>query len=337
MTLVAVIERTDRIDRAGGREAQRVSLGVGVSLSGCEVARQHIDLGRDGVAPVADAGGGGTAVVAARVGGVHGRASGGRDGGVEPVLELQVFHAFDQRHDVEGARPEFRTLQRGNAVAGLVVVGDEIDVGAELVDEGGGDAVLLIEVEIAGIGVQRVVGPRVEFRGAPRGLQVDITGHLRVAAGRAHGAGARAPQHQDIGPGAQVRHASRSVGAVVVALYRERHGAVERRHVGRAGIGERCGDGELRVGRGDRAGVERSQVAGIAQVVAEDLQRIAAVLSLLVGAFDLSALTAVAGEQPDQRGENDQADGDGHHQLDDRVSPRACRTVESHDALSNTR
>src|SRR2546423_2271664 len=39
-------------------------------LSGCEVAGQHIDLGRDGVAPVADAGGGGAAVVAARVGGV---------------------------------------------------------------------------------------------------------------------------------------------------------------------------------------------------------------------------------------------------------------------------
>src|SRR5205823_4513769 len=130
-----------------------------------------------------------------------------------------------------GARPEFGTLQRGDAVARLVVVGDEIDVGAELVDEGGGGAVLLTEVEIAGIGVQRVVGPRVEFRGAPRGLQVDVPDHLRVAAGRAHGAGAGPPHHQDIRPGAQVRHAGRSVGAVVVTLYREGHGAVERRHV----------------------------------------------------------------------------------------------------------
>src|SRR2546423_2213384 len=136
-------------------------------LSGCEVAGQHMDLARDGVPPVPDAGGGGAAVVAPGVGGVDGRASGGRDGGVEPVLELQVAHAFDQWHDVEGARPEFGTLQRGDAVARLVVVGDEIDVGAELVDEGGGGAVLLTEVEIAGIGVQRVVGPRVEFRGAP--------------------------------------------------------------------------------------------------------------------------------------------------------------------------
>ena len=194
-----------------------------------------------------------------------------------------------------------------------------------------------MQVEIAGIGVQRVVGPRREFRRAPRGLQVDITGHLRIAAGRAHGAGAGPPHHQDIGAGAQVRHASRSVGAVVVALYRERQGAVERRHIGRAGIGQRRRDNELRVRPRDRAGVERSEVAGAAQVIADDLQRIAAVLGLLVGAFDLTALTAVAGEQPDQRGENDQADGDGDHQLDDRVSPRACRTVESHDALSNTR
>src|SRR5205085_5814878 len=83
----------------------------------------------------------------------------------------------------------------------------------------------------------------------------------------------------------------------VVALYRERHGAVERRHVARAGIGQCCGDGELRVGIGDRAGLERSEVAGTAQVVADDLQRIAAVLGLLVGALDLTALAAVAGEQ----------------------------------------
>src|SRR5207244_11759052 len=112
-------------------------------------------------------GGRGVGVVAGRAGGVDGRAAGGRDGGVEPVLELQVFHAFDQRHDVESSgTPRVDTqlgaLERGDAVAGLVVVGDEIDVGAELVDEGGGDAVLLMQVEIAGIGVQRVVGPRRE-------------------------------------------------------------------------------------------------------------------------------------------------------------------------------
>ena len=124
---------------------------------------------------------------------------------------------------------------------------------------------------------------------------------------------------------AQVRYTGRSVGAVVVALYVDRYRAVQRRHIGLAQVlgsavgmtscGSAC----------DRAGIEPGEIAGIAQVIANELERIAAVLGLLIGALDRLALTAVAGEQRDERREMIQADGDGHHQLDDRVSPRACR------------
>src|SRR5207253_10847420 len=165
--------------------AERIGLGSDVSLSRSDVAREHVDLHRDGIAPVADAGGRTAGVVAVGIGRVHGRRPGGRHGGVEAVLELQVFHAFDQRHDVEGVGTQsvdtqFRALQRGDAVARLVVVGDEVDVSTVLVQGRYGDAILQVQSEACEVGVECEVGAGAGLCGAARGLEVDVSGHLRI-------------------------------------------------------------------------------------------------------------------------------------------------------------
>ena len=66
------------------------------------------------------------------------------------------------------------------------------------------------------------------------------------------------------------------------------------------------------------------------QIVGDQLHGVAAVLRLLVRAFDLDACTAVIGKHRYEAGEDDQADGDGYHQLDYGV---AELSYQKHDVV----
>ena len=56
------------------------------------------------------------------------------------------------------------------------------------------------------------------------------------------------------------------------------------------------------------------------QIVGDQLQGVAAILRLLVRAFDFGACPAVIDKDRHETGKNDQADGNGYHQLDNRVA-----------------
>src|SRR6266481_1185825 len=146
MAFISIVERANDVGSSVEIQSERVRLVVDVARSGCRVARQDVDLRGNGVPPAV-----GrrcrTRSKVVRIGGIHGRRTGRRHTGVETVFDLQVLDALHERHDVEsgdaGGVAELRALEGGNAVAGLIVVGDKVDVGAVLVFTGQRDTVLL--------------------------------------------------------------------------------------------------------------------------------------------------------------------------------------------------
>src|SRR6266478_7256789 len=128
MALITIVKWADGVNGTVEVQAERVRLDVDIPLSRSRVACQYIDLCGNRIPPVANADRRRASVIAVRIGGIHGRRAGCRNAGVEAVFDLKVLDSLDERYDGD-TRPEFRTHEGRNAVTGLVIVGNEVDIG----------------------------------------------------------------------------------------------------------------------------------------------------------------------------------------------------------------